>query len=170
MVKKFGLHCLPLKKFLKEVCCLVLSNLCILVAPCCLLSLCILVVRDSGKTNWFHDDDYIQKVVDVKDTDCVKVGGNFQQCSNSSFSIAYSVNDFSDGMLHYSQLAIYYCTHDKNFSEDFSSCNFDSDYRSQKQQYSLAFNSPSFNDTGEYRLVLNLSSNVLQRSFLHISR
>ncbi len=59
----------------------------------------ILGIRDFGKTVWFHDNEYIQKVIDVDDTDCVKVGGDYQHCSNRSFPVTYSVQDYPDGML-----------------------------------------------------------------------
>ncbi|XP_064382129.1 fibroblast growth factor receptor 4-like isoform X1 [Halichondria panicea] len=109
------------------------------------------ISRDTRKASWFHDNEYVQKVVNVDDTtDCVNVGGNFQHCSNITFPITYYVRDFS--------------------FEEISSCNFVSDFQIEQQTHFLSFNSPSINDTGEFKFAMfNGSASdqtfILERSF-----
>ena len=79
------------------------------VGACILIYLSFIVSRDTRKASWFHDNEYVQKVVIVDGTtDCVNVGGDFQHCSNITFPITYYVRDFSFGKLNfYMSLHVY---------------------------------------------------------------
>ena len=68
------------------------------VGACIIIYISFTAISNALKASWFHDNEYVQKVVNGNDTtDCVNVGGDFQHCSNLTFPITHYVNNFPVG-------------------------------------------------------------------------